>query len=75
MRPLFSSNGVYHMTTDMPEEEGSGEGMDHMISDMKGQEVYAACQQSSRGGEVTMGVRFLFSQFCPLLGTWGFLPW
>ena len=34
--PFFSYKGVYNMTSNMPSEERSGEGLNHMTSDMKG---------------------------------------
>ena len=63
------------MTSDMPWEERSGKGLSCMTSDMKDQRSEPNGQQYSVGGEITLGVRTLFSQFCPLLGTRGFQRW
>lgn len=67
------------MTSGMPGEECSGEGPNHMASDMKGQGSKLQDKQYARGEKVTMGVRLhltilVFFQFCLLLGTWGFWP-
>ena len=52
----------------MPGEERSGEGLNHINSNMNGQGSKPHDQLYGRGGKVTLEVRSLFSQFCPLLG-------
>ena len=62
------------MTGDIPGEERSGEGLNHEISNMKGQGSKLHGQPNARREKTTLGGE-VPPQFCPLLGTWGFLRW
>ena len=73
--PCSFSKGIYHMPSNMPGEEMSGWGLNHMTSNMKGWGSKPHDQQYARTEKVTLGVRALFPQLQPLRGTWGFSPW
>lgn len=81
MRPGHSSNAcssskcVYHVTSNMPGQESSGEGPGHMTSNMRGQGSKLHDQQYPKGRKTPPGGEVLVVPVLSVAGAQGFPPW